>query len=45
MKRETLLVINESEKPILLFDDECAVRRHIAHWVQNLPHNKSARRP
>jgi hypothetical protein len=25
-------------KPILLFNDECAVRRRIGHWVQNSAH-------
>jgi predicted DCC family thiol-disulfide oxidoreductase YuxK len=28
-------------RPILLFDDECAVCRHIAHWVQKLAQTKS----
>ena len=28
-------------KPILLFDDECAVCRHIARWVQKLARTKS----
>jgi len=28
-------------KPLLLFDGECGVCRHIAHWVQSLAHSKS----
>ena len=28
-------------KPILLFDDECAVCRHIARWVQRVAQTKS----
>ena len=32
-------------KPILLFDDECAVCRHVAHWVQRLAQTKSGDTP
>jgi predicted DCC family thiol-disulfide oxidoreductase YuxK len=32
-------------KPILLFDDECAVCRHISHWVQKLAQTKSGETP
>jgi len=28
-------------KPILLFNDECAVCRHIGHWVQRSAQSKS----
>jgi predicted DCC family thiol-disulfide oxidoreductase YuxK len=41
MKEANLLVTQKQEKPILLFDDECAVCRHIAHWVQKLAQTKS----
>lgn len=30
-------------KPILLYNDECAVCRHIAHWVQRLAQDESGR--
>src|SRR5271165_7229389 len=36
----TIVKMQEQTKPILLFNDECGVCRHIAHWVK-----KSAQGP
>ena len=33
--------MQKQSKPILLFNDECAVCRHIGHWVQKSAHSKS----
>ena len=41
MKETGSLVTQKQTKPILLFDDECAVCRHIARWVQKLARTKS----
>ena len=41
MKEACFLVTQKQTKPILLFDDECAVCRHIARWVQKLARTKS----
>ncbi len=41
MKEADLLVTQKQTKSILLFDDECAVCRHIARWVQKLARTKS----
>jgi predicted DCC family thiol-disulfide oxidoreductase YuxK len=34
-------MMQKRSKPILLFNDECAVCRHIGHWVQSSAQNKS----
>jgi predicted DCC family thiol-disulfide oxidoreductase YuxK len=34
-------VMQKQLKPILLFNDECAVCRHIGHWVQRSAQSKS----
>ena len=34
-------MIQKQTKPILLFNDECAVCRHIGHWVQRSAQSKS----
>jgi hypothetical protein len=41
MKEGSFLEIPKQTEPILLFDDECAVCRHIAHWVIKLARSKS----
>ena len=41
MKEARLLQTQKQTKPILLFDDECAVCRHIAHWVQQWAQSSS----
>lgn len=33
--------IKKQLEPILLFNDECAVCRHIGHWVQRSAQSKS----
>jgi hypothetical protein len=33
--------MQKQSKPILLFNDECAVCRHIGHWVQRSAQSKS----
>jgi predicted DCC family thiol-disulfide oxidoreductase YuxK len=33
--------MQDQNEPILLFDDECGVCRHIAHWVRTSAQNKS----
>jgi predicted DCC family thiol-disulfide oxidoreductase YuxK len=34
-------MMQKQRKPILLFNDECAVCRHIGHWVQRSAQDKS----
>ncbi len=34
-------MVKKQPKPILLFNDECAVCRHIGHWVQRSAQSKS----
>jgi predicted DCC family thiol-disulfide oxidoreductase YuxK len=41
MSGEPLSEIQKQPKPILLFNDECAVCRHIGHWVQSSAKNRS----
>jgi len=36
-----LTTIQKQTKPILLFNDECTVCRHIGHWVQRSAQSKS----
>ena len=36
-----MTTIQKQTKPILLFNDECAVCRHIGHWVQKSAQSKS----
>lgn len=36
-----MTTIQKQTKPILLFNDECAVCRHIGHWVQKSARSKS----
>lgn len=36
-----MTTIQKQTKPILLFNDECAVCRHIGHWVQRSAQGKS----
>jgi predicted DCC family thiol-disulfide oxidoreductase YuxK len=40
MNGEELTMMQKQSKPILLFNDECAVCRHIGHWVQRSAQSK-----
>jgi predicted DCC family thiol-disulfide oxidoreductase YuxK len=41
MNGEQVTMMQKQPKPILLFNDECAVCRHIGHWVQRSAQSKS----
>jgi predicted DCC family thiol-disulfide oxidoreductase YuxK len=41
MNEEQVTPMQKQPKPILLFNDECAVCRHIGHWVQRSAQSKS----
>ena len=41
MSGDQLTMMQKQTKPILLFNDECAVCRHIGHWVQRSAQSKS----
>jgi predicted DCC family thiol-disulfide oxidoreductase YuxK len=41
MNGEQVTMMRKQPKPILLFNDECAVCRHIGHWVQRSAQSKS----
>jgi hypothetical protein len=41
MNRDPLSESKKQSKPILLFNDECAVCRHIGHWVQRSAQSQS----
>jgi predicted DCC family thiol-disulfide oxidoreductase YuxK len=41
MKRDRVPDTQEQTKPILLFNDECGVCRHIGHWVQRSAESNS----
>jgi predicted DCC family thiol-disulfide oxidoreductase YuxK len=41
MNGDQLTMMQKHTKPILLFNDECAVCRHIGHWVQKSAQSKS----
>jgi predicted DCC family thiol-disulfide oxidoreductase YuxK len=41
MNGSQLTMMQKQSKPILLFNDECAVCRHIGHWVQRSAQSKS----
>ena len=44
MNETHLPKLEKQPKPILLFNDECAVCRHIGHWVERSAENKSGDR-
>jgi predicted DCC family thiol-disulfide oxidoreductase YuxK len=41
VKEDQLPKVEKQPEPILLFNDECAVCRHIGHWVQRSAQSKS----
>ena len=41
MNGDQLPTVRPQPEPILLFNDECAVCRHIGHWVQRSAQGKS----